>query len=145
MSLMSLPLANKVAIVTGASRGIGAGVAERLAADGAAVVVNYNSSKGSADELVQRINSNGKGSAIAIKADMASLEEGRRLVEDTVKAFGRLDILVLNAALVIDGTLDVITEEQFTSHFDLNVKVPLFMVQAASKYMKAGELTYSRS
>ena len=135
---MSLPLTDKVVIVTGASRGIGAAVAERLAADGATVVVNYNSSKSSADELVERINGQGNGKAIAVKADMASLEDGKKLVEDSVKEFGRVDILVLNAALVIDGTLDDITEERFDKHFELNVKVPLFIVQAASKYMKPG-------
>ena len=136
---MSLTLLGKVAIVTGASRGIGAGVAERLAADGATVVVNYNGSKSAADELVERIHASGKGKAVAVKADMSSLEEGVRLVEDTVKQFGRLDVLVLNAAMVIDGTLDAITPEQFDSQFKLNVKVPLFMVQAAARHMNAGQ------
>ncbi|KIP03859.1 hypothetical protein PHLGIDRAFT_129895 [Phlebiopsis gigantea 11061_1 CR5-6] len=135
---MSLPLLGKVAIITGASRGIGAGVAERLAADGATVVVNYNGSKSAADQLVERINAGGKGKAVAAKADMSSLDESVRLVEDTARQFGRLDVLVLNAAIVIDGTLDVITPEQFDSQFSLNVKVPLFMVQAAARHMKAG-------
>lgn len=138
---MSLPLTGKVAIVTGASRGIGAAVSERLAADGATVIVNYNSSKSSADDLVERINGQGKGRAVAVKANIASLEDGKQLVESTVEKFGRIDILVLNAALVIDGTLDVVTEEQFDKHFDLNVKVPLFIVQAASKHMKPGTVS----
>lgn len=136
---MSLPLLGKVAIVTGASRGIGASVAGRLAADGATVVVNYNNSKEAADALVGRINAEGKGKAVAVKADVSLPTEGNKLVEDTFNQFGKLDILVLNAALVINGTLDSINEEQFDSQFTVNVKVPLLMVQTASKYLKAGE------
>lgn len=138
---MSLPLSEKVVIVTGASRGIGAAVAARLAADGALVVVNYNNSKAAADGLVERIIAEGKGKAVAIKADVSSLVEAKRLVEESLKRFGRLDILVLNAAIVIDGTLDTITEENFDKQFDVNVKIPLFMVQMAAKSMQAGLVT----
>ncbi|KIP03860.1 hypothetical protein PHLGIDRAFT_222147 [Phlebiopsis gigantea 11061_1 CR5-6] len=135
---MSSPLTGKVAIVTGASRGIGAGIAERFAADGATVVVNYNSSKSAADALVDKINREGPGKAVAVKADMSLLEEAVQLVEDTVKQHGRLDVLVLNAAIVIDGTLDAVTPAQFDASFLLNVKVPLFMAQAAARHMQAG-------
>lgn len=140
---MSLPLSEKVAIVTGASRGIGAAVATRLAADGATVVVNYNNSKAAADELIERIDAEGRGKAVAIKADMSSLVEAKQLVEETLKRFGRLDILALNAAIVIDGTLDTITEANFDKQFDVNVKIPLFMVQMAAKSMGAGLFTAS--
>lgn len=135
---MSLSLSGKVVIVTGASRGIGAATAARLAEDGATVVVNYYNSKAAADGLVERINAEEKGKAVAIKADMSSLVEAKQLVEETLKQFGRLDILALNAAIVIDGTLDTITEENFDKQFDVNVKIPLFMVQTAAKSMEAG-------
>lgn len=138
---MALPLSEKVVIVTGASRGIGAAVAARLAADGATVVVNYNNSKAAADELVERINAEGKGKTVAVKADMSSLVEAKQLVGEALKRFGRLDILVLNAAMVIDGTLDTITEENFDKQFVVNVKIPLFMVQMAAKSMQAGLFT----
>ena len=135
---MSLPLAGKVAVITGSSRNIGAAIAQRLADDGASVVINYNGSQGAAEELAQKINKEGKGKAITIQADVSSLDDGNRLIEQTVQEFGRLDILVLNAGMMNNTPLDAITEKHFDDHFNINVKVPLFMVKAASKHLKAG-------
>ena len=137
---MSLPLAGKVAIVTGSSRNIGAAIAERLASDGASVVINYQSNSEAAQALAKNINSTTKGKAIAIQGDMSKLEDGRRLVEEGVKAFGgRLDILCLNAGLMGYGNIEAVTEEDFDKHFDINVKVPLFVTKAAVKYMGPGK------
>ncbi|EKM57374.1 uncharacterized protein PHACADRAFT_160861 [Phanerochaete carnosa HHB-10118-sp] len=135
---MSLPLAGKVAIITGSSRGIGAAIAKRLAADGASVVINYVSSADVAQVLADEINEEGKGSAITIQGDMSSVVEGNRVVEKSVEHFGSLDILVLNAAYMTLLPLESVTEEEFDRHFMVNVKVPLFQVQTASKYMKPG-------
>lgn len=138
---MSLPLSGKVAIVTGSSRNIGASIVRRLAADGASVVINYNGSESAANELAEHINAQGAGKAITLKADVSSLAEANVLVEETVKQFGRLDILVLNAGLMHNKPLDNIDEKLFDDHFNINVKVPLFMVKTASKHMKAGMFT----
>jgi 3-oxoacyl-[acyl-carrier protein] reductase len=135
---MSLPLSGKVAIVTGSSRNIGAAIVKRLAADGASVVVNYNGSEGAANELVEQINTEGNGQAIALKGDMSSVADANKLVEETVKHFGKLDIVVLNAGLMNNKPLDSIDEKLFDDTFNINVKVPLFMVKTASKHMKAG-------
>ena len=136
---MSLPLAGKVAVITGSSRNIGAAIAKRLADDGASVVINYNGSKDAAEELAQKINEEGKGKAIAIQADVSSLADGNRLIEQTVQEFGQLDVLVLNAGMMNNTSLDTITEKHFDDHFNINVKVPLFMVKTATKYLRAGE------
>lgn len=138
---MSLPLAGKVAIVTGSSRSIGAAIARRLARDGASVVVNYKGNAGAAQEVVASIASEGKGKAVAIQGDMTSLADAKRLIEEGVKAFGtgHLDILCLTAGLMGNAVLQDITEADFDAHFDINVKVPLFMTQAAVKYMGPGE------
>src|SRR5712692_7485932 len=113
-------LNGKVAIVTGASKGIGAAIAKQLAAEGAAVVVNYASSKEGADRVVAEIESNG-GKALAVRANMAKKAEIERLFAETKKAFGRLDILVNNAGVYEFFPLEEITEEHFHKHFDLNV------------------------
>lgn len=134
----SLPLSGKVALITGSSRNIGAAVAKRLADDGASVVINYVGNEAAANELVEKITEEGKGKAVAIKADMSSLAEGTKLIEETVQHYGRLDILVLNAGLMGNKPLDAITEKDFDDHFTVNVKVPLFMVKTASKHLKAG-------
>ena len=139
---MSHPLAGKVALVTGSSRGIGAAIATRLAADGVSVVVNYLSSGSAADALVQQINATGRGKAVAIKADMSSVADGTRLVDETVQRFGRLDILVLNAGIMTDALLADIDEKQFDDQFAVNVKVPLFITKAASKYLTSGAFLY---
>jgi 3-oxoacyl-[acyl-carrier protein] reductase len=113
-------LQNKVAIVTGASKGIGASIAKHLAAEGAAVVVNYASSKEGADRVVAEIVGNG-GRAIAVQANVAKQAEIHRLFAEAKKAFGRLDILVNNAGIYEFSPLEAITEEHFHKLFDLNV------------------------
>lgn len=136
---MSLPLSGKVALVTGSSRSIGAAIVKRLAADGASVVVNYVTTKDAAQKLVEEINAEGRGKAVAIQADMSSVAGGSRLVEETVQHFGRLDILVLNAAYMVLQPLQDVNETEYDSHFMINVKVPLFMTQTAAKYLTSGK------
>ncbi len=126
-------LVNKVAVVTGASKGIGAGIAKSLAAEGAAVVVNYASSKQGADRVVAEIQSKG-GKAIAVQADVAKAEDVRRLFTEANKAFGRLDVLVNNAGVYQFAPLEEITEEQFHRQFNTNVLGLLLATQEAAKY-----------
>ena len=126
-------LANKVAVVTGASKGIGASIAKYLAAEGACVAVNYASSKDGADKVVSEIISSG-GRAIAIHADVSKTEDIERLFQESYKAFGRLDILVNNAGLYRFIPLDKITEEHFHKHFNLNVLGVLLCTREALKY-----------
>src|ERR1051325_9526611 len=125
-------LEGKVAIVTGASKGIGASIAKHLAAEGASVVVNYASSKEGADHVVDEIAKHG-GTAIAVGANVARKAEIERLFAETKKAFGRLDILVNNAGIYEFSPLDNVTEEQFHKHFDLNVLGLVLASQAALK------------
>ncbi|MGH7179472.1 MAG: SDR family NAD(P)-dependent oxidoreductase [Tepidisphaeraceae bacterium] len=117
---MSAKLQGKVALVTGASKGIGASIATHLAAEGAHVVVNYSSSKRDADRVVGEINGNG-GKAIAVQANLASEPDIKRLFAETKKAFGRLDVLVNNAGIYDFAPLESITPEHFHKSFDLNV------------------------
>src|SRR5437667_8406003 len=125
-------LANKVAVVTGASKGIGAAIAKNLAAEGATVVVNYASSKSGAEKVVAEITNAG-GKAVAVQADVARKADIERLFAETKKAFGRLDILVNNAGVYEFSPLESITEEQFHKHFDLNVLGLILASQAAAK------------
>lgn len=129
---MSGKLAGKVAIVTGASKGIGTGIAKQLAADGAAVVINYASSKSGADAVVQSIQSAG-GKAIAIQASLAIESDVIRLFAETIKAFGRLDILVNNAGVYNFGPLEQFTVEDFRRQFDLNVMGTFLASREAAK------------
>jgi len=117
---MAKKLTGKVAIVTGASKGIGAAIAKSLAAEGAAVAVNYSTSKEGADRVVSEIKAGG-GQAVAIQANVSKKKEIERLFAETKKAFGRLDILVNNAGVYEFAPLDSVTEEQFHKQFDLNV------------------------
>jgi len=117
---MTRTLANKVALVTGASKGIGKAVALKLAAQGAAVVVNYSASKDDAERVVATIKEQG-GKAVAVKANVALAEEARALVAQVVQAFGPIDILVNNAGVFAFSPLDGITPEHFHRHFDINV------------------------
>lgn len=123
-------LKGKVALVTGASKGIGAAIARELAANGAAVAVNYSGSKAAAEKLVNEINSAG-GKAIAVQANLSEPESVGPLVEKTVKELGPIDILVNNAGIYEFGTLDQITPEHFHKQFDLNVLGLLLTTQAA--------------
>jgi 3-oxoacyl-[acyl-carrier protein] reductase len=125
-------LSGKVAVVTGASKGIGASIAEHLAAEGATVVVNYASSKTDADQVVDRITKRG-GTALAVQANVAKQADIERLFAETKKTFGRLDILVNNAGVYEFSPLENITEEHYQRHFDLNVYAVLFVSQAALK------------
>jgi 3-oxoacyl-[acyl-carrier protein] reductase len=125
-------LANKVAVVTGASKGIGAAIAKHLAAEGAAVVVNYSSSKAGADKVVADITARG-GKAVAVQGDAAKKADIDRLFGETKKAFGRLDILVNNAGIYEFSPLSDITEEHYHKHFNLNVLGLILASQAALK------------
>ncbi|HEX3355725.1 MAG TPA: glucose 1-dehydrogenase [Tepidisphaeraceae bacterium] len=130
---MSKKLSGKVAIVTGASKGIGASIALHLAAEGASVVVNYSSSKEGADRVVGEIKGNG-GKAIAVQASIAKETDVRKLFADAKKEFGRIDILVNNAGIYEFQPLENVTKEHFYKHFDLNVLGLLFACQEAAKY-----------
>ncbi|HYL74004.1 MAG TPA: glucose 1-dehydrogenase [Bryobacteraceae bacterium] len=129
-------LTGKVTVVTGASKGIGAAIAEHLAAEGAAVVVNYSSSKSGADAVVKRITEKG-GKAIAVQADVSKPEQVKRLFTETKSAYGKLDILVNNAGIYEFAPLESITTEHFHKHFDLNVLGLLLSTQEAVKMMGA--------
>ncbi|HEY5954279.1 MAG TPA: glucose 1-dehydrogenase [Terrimicrobiaceae bacterium] len=133
---MSRKLENKVAIVTGASKGIGAAISKALAAEGAAVVVNYSSSREAADKVVADITAVG-GRAIAVQANVSKQEEIERLFAETSKAFGRLDVLVNNAGIYVAGPIGTITEESFHQHFNLNVLGLILASQEALKYFGA--------
>lgn len=126
-------LAGKVAIVTGASKGIGAGIAKQLSAEGAAVVVNYASSKEGADRVVAAIESSG-GKAVAVQANVAKKVDIERLFAEAKKTFGRLDILVNNAGVYEFAPLEEITAEHFHKQFDLNVLGLIFASQEAVKH-----------
>jgi len=126
-------LAGKVAVVTGASKGIGAAIAKQLAADGAAVVVNYASSKSGADKVVADITKAG-GKAVAIQGDVAKKADIEKLFAETKKAFGTVDILVNNAGIYEFAPLEQITEEHFRKQFDLNVLGLLLTTQEAVKH-----------
>jgi 3-oxoacyl-[acyl-carrier protein] reductase len=126
-------LKGKVAVVTGASKGIGAGIAKGLAAEGAAVVVNYASSKDGADRVVAEITSQG-GKAIAVQGDVSKAADVQRIFADTKKAFGHLDILVNNAGIYEFAPLEQITEEQFHRMFNTNVLGLILATKEASKH-----------
>ncbi len=131
------PLAGKIAIVTGGSRGIGRAIAERLAKDGAFVVVNYTRSAESAQEVVSAIEAEG-GKALTVQADISQMADIRRLFEETVYRFGHLDILVNNAGTSILKPLAEVTEAEFDAVFALNTKGTLFSIQEAARHMADG-------
>jgi len=126
-------LTGKVAVVTGASKGIGAGIAKALAAEGAAVVVNYATSREGADAVVSEIKSKG-GKAIAVQGSVAVAADVQHLFAETKKAFGRLDVLVNNAGIYQFGSLEEFTEEQFHSQFNTNVLGLLLATREAAKH-----------
>ncbi|HWB32488.1 MAG TPA: glucose 1-dehydrogenase [Acidobacteriaceae bacterium] len=126
-------LNGKVAVVTGASKGIGADIAKAYAAEGASVVVNYASSKAGADKVVEAIQAKG-GKAIAVQGDVSKQAEITRLFEETKKAYGKVDVLVNNAGVYAFAPLDQITEELFHQQFNLNVLGLLLTTKEAAKY-----------
>lgn len=131
---MGNKLEKKVAVVTGASKGIGASIAEALAAEGASVVVNYSSSKEGADKVVDKITKKG-GKALAIQANLAHPHDIQRLFSESAHAFGTIDILVNNAGIYETSPLEQITQEQFHKIFDLNVLGLLLSTKEAVKHM----------
>ncbi len=128
-------LTGKVAVITGASKGIGKAAAQRLAADGASIVINYNSDSKSADELVAAI---GADRALAVQADVSKVAEAQKLVDAAVHKFGKIDIIMPNAGLMHIKPLDQLTETDFDDHFNLNVKGALFLVQKAVPHIPEG-------
>ena len=133
IKMESKKLAGKVAVVTGASKGIGAGIARELAAQGAAVVVNYASSKEGADQVVNEITARG-GKAIAVQGDVAKTDDIERLFAEANKAFGRLDILVNNAGVYRFAPLEEVTEDEFHREFNTNVLGLILATREAVKY-----------
>lgn len=123
----------KVALVTGASKGIGAGIALRLAAEGASVAVNYSSSKEGADTVVAAIEAKG-GKAVAVQGNLAETGAPARLVAETVRALGPIDVLVNNAGVYDFAPLDGITAEHFHRQFDVNVLGLLLVSQEAARH-----------
>lgn len=129
-------LANKVAVVTGASKGIGAGIAKGLAAEGAAVIVNYSSSKEGADKVVAEITGKG-GKAIAVQGDVSKQADITRLFAEAKKAFGTVNVLVNNAGVYAFGPIESVTEESFHTQFNLNVLGLILTTQEAVKQFDA--------
>lgn len=130
-------LAGKVAVVTGASKGIGAGIAKALAAEGAAVIVNYASSKAGADAVVEAITRAG-GKALAVQGDVSREAEAKGLVDAALSEFGRLDILVNNSGVYEFSAIEASTEEQYRKMFDINVLGTLLTTKAAVPHLGEG-------
>ncbi|MFL5019285.1 MAG: glucose 1-dehydrogenase [Rhizobium sp.] len=130
-------LTGKVAVVTGASKGIGAAIAKALAAEGAQVVVNYASSKAGADAVVEAIDAAG-GKAIAVQGDVSKAGEAQGLVDAAIKEFGKLDVLVNNSGVYEFAPIGEVTEEHYRRMFDVNVLGVLLTTQAAAKHLGEG-------
>jgi 3-oxoacyl-[acyl-carrier protein] reductase len=130
-------LAGKVAVVTGASKGIGAAIAKALAAEGAKVVVNYASSKPGADAVVEAITAAG-GKAVAVQGDVSKAEQAHGLIDAAVREYGRLDVLVNNSGVYEFGAIEEITEEHYHRQFNVNVLGLLLTTQAAVKHIGEG-------
>ena len=129
-------LKGKVAVVTGASKGIGAGIAKAFAAEGASVVINYASAKSDADKIVDEISKAG-GRAVAVQANVAKRSDVQRLFAEAEKAFGKIDILVNNAGVYEWVPLENVSEEHFHRHFDTNVLGMLLATQEALKHFNS--------
>ncbi|GHO56623.1 SDR family oxidoreductase [Ktedonobacter robiniae] len=134
---MSTSLINKVALVTGASRGIGQAIAEALAANGANVVINYAHNNRFAEEIVHRIQQNG-GQALAVQADVSNKADLEALFRASVEHSGHLDILVNNAGIMTTKPLEQVTEQDFDREFAINVKGTYFACQLAARYLQTG-------
>lgn len=130
-------LTGKIALVTGASKGIGASIAEHLAAEGASVVVNYSSSKAGADAVVKHITEHG-GKAVAVQADVSKPDDITRLFAETKAKYGKLDILVNNAGIYEFAPLETVTPEHFHKQFNLNVLGLILATQEAIKLIDGG-------
>jgi 3-oxoacyl-[acyl-carrier protein] reductase len=130
-------LAGKVAVVTGASKGIGAAIAKSLASEGASVVVNYASSRSGADAVVSDITAAG-GKAVAVHGDVSKAAEAQGIIDSAVKNFGRLDILVNNSGVYEFSPIETFTEQHYTKIFNVNVLGLLLTTQAAVKHLSEG-------
>ena len=130
-------LSGKVAVVTGASKGIGAAIAKLFAAEGASVVVNYASSKAGAEAVVSAITAAG-GTAITVHGDVSKTVEAQGIIDKAIDTYGRLDILVNNSGVYEFAPLEAITEAQFHKIFDINVLGTLLTTQAAAKHLTEG-------
>lgn len=134
---MAAKLAGKVAVVTGASKGIGAEIAKHLAAEGASVVVNYASSKAGAEKVVADITAKG-GKAVAVQGDVSKKSDAEGIIAAAVETYGRLDILVNNSGVYEWAALEAVTEESFHRQFNVNVLGLLLTTQAAARHLGAG-------
>ena len=130
-------LTGKVAVVTGASKGIGAGIATALAAEGASVVVNYASSKAGADKVVAAITASG-GKAMVVGGDVSKAAEAKGIIDAAIKNYGCLDILVNNSGVYEFAPIEAVTEENFHKTFNINVLGAILVTQAAVKHMSNG-------
>ena len=130
-------LTAKVAVVTGASKGIGAAIAKALAAEGASVIVNYASSKAGADTVVAAVAKSG-GKAVAVGGDVSKAADVQGIIDAALKNYGRLDILVNNSGIYEFAPIETVTEEQFHKIFNINVLGAILMTQAAVKHLHEG-------
>ncbi|KAF9916283.1 hypothetical protein BX616_004151 [Lobosporangium transversale] len=129
----------RVAIITGSSRGIGRAIALRLAKDGYNTVINYQSNAAKAQEVVNTIHSTYPSvKAIAVKGDVGYLEDGHKIIGETLKAFGRIDAVIFNAAWIVYESIHEVTEESYEKAFRTNVKAPMFFTKQLIPHLKAG-------